>query len=212
MTIAIIDYGMGNLHSVAKALEHVGAQNIQITNDITTILNADKVILPGVGAIGDCMAQIKALNLIPTILKVSASKPFLGICVGMQALFNFSAESSNTKCLGLLDGDVKHLSNITQNMPNNNNLKIPHMGWNKVKQTRNHPLWHGITSGEYFYFVHSYAVADIKNYTFGTCNYGADFTCAVGRNYIFAVQFHPEKSHHAGLKLLQNFINWNGNL
>jgi len=206
MTIAVIDYGMGNLHSVVKALEHVGGKNVRITSDISTILDADKVVLPGVGAIGDCMTQICNLKLDKVILQVSQDRPFLGICVGMQVLLSFSEESFGVDCLGLFNGKVKHLSHIIKDQ----NLKIPHMGWNKVSQTQDHSLWHGIGNNEYFYFVHSYYVQSDDLSTIGKCNYGNNFSCAIGRDYIFAMQFHPEKSSTTGLKLLKNFVNWNG--
>jgi len=208
MSIAIIDYGMGNLHSVAKALQYVGAQNVIITNDNAQILSADKVVLPGVGAMGDCMAQIKAHKLKDVIKQVSKDRPFLGICVGMQALMQSSSESGNVDCLGLFSGKVIHFNEVFTDQ-DQSSLKVPHMGWNKVKQAIEHPLWHGISNNERFYFVHSYLVAAQNTAQIaGICDYGVEFAAAIWHNYIFAVQFHPEKSHAAGLQLLKNFINW----
>jgi len=199
--IAIIDYGMGNLHSVAKAVEHVGGLGVCITNNAQQILAADRIIFPGVGAIGYCLAQIDDLGLREVITQVSKDRPFLGICVGMQSLFEFSEESGGVKGLNILRGTVKRFVS--------DHLKIPHMGWNQVKQNIEHPLWHKINDDEYFYFVHSYYVAnDEITCSAGSCAYGITIGAAVAQDYIFAVQFHPEKSHNAGLQLLKNFIEW----
>lgn len=210
--IAIIDYGMGNLHSVAKALQHAGnlsEKNILVTSDADQIIQAESVILPGVGAMRDCIGEIQKLELIDCIKQSTKTKPFLGVCVGMQALLSHSEENNGVNCLDIVPGEVKHLKSLTQLA--DEKLKIPHMGWNTVHQTISHPLWKGIKQDEYFYFVHSYA-CHLRTATAsaGTCHYGADFSVAITEKNIFAVQFHPEKSASAGLQLYQNFIHWDG--
>jgi len=214
--IAVIDYGMGNLHSVAKALEHAGTKanekniKISVTNDADTIRSADKIILPGVGAIRDCMGEMQRLDLIDLIIQTSKTKPFLGICIGMQALMTNSDENSGVDCIDIFSGGVKHFD-FSENQ-GAKNLKIPHMGWNQVTQEIDHPLWNNISQEQRFYFVHSYYVQE-KNSHFvaGTANYGQKFTCALAFENIFAVQFHPEKSSDAGLQLFSNFIDWKVN-
>ncbi len=209
--VAVIDYGMGNLHSVASALEHVSDNvDVLITADRAQIESADHVIFPGVGAIRDCMSEIRRLKfdeLVPTL--ITSGKPVLGICVGMQALMNHSEENNGIDCIGQFDGNVKFFGKGL--IENGEKLKVPHMGWNQVAQTQDHPLWGNIASDERFYFVHSfYAKATQRNEVFGQCHYGLDFDVALSRDNLFAVQFHPEKSHTAGLQLLKNFLNWNG--
>ncbi|KZX81759.1 imidazole glycerol phosphate synthase subunit HisH [Oleiphilus sp. HI0009] len=210
-SIAIIDYGMGNLHSVASAFEHVCGSSIQVTSDPPVIESADRVVLPGVGAMRDCMAEIKRLGVDEIVSKVSKDRPFLGICVGMQALMQSSEENSGVDCLGLFDGQVKFFGDDLRE--NGQRLKVPHMGWNQVEQ-RDHPLWHGIDNQSRFYFVHSYYVPTSidQNLVAGTTRYGVDLSAAIMRNNVFATQFHPEKSQHAGLQLLKNFSEWNGQL
>lgn len=208
-TIAVIDYGMGNLHSVASALEHIAPQaNIIISSDRRDINNAERVIFPGVGAIRDCMAEIRRLKfdkLVPELL--ASGKPVLGICVGMQALFGHSEENNGVDCIDLLPGEVKFFGDKL--VENHERLKVPHMGWNTVKQTVDHPLWHHIGQGDYFYFVHSYyALSGAPEQVIGRCHYGLDFDVALCHNNLAAVQFHPEKSHAAGLQLLKNFSQW----
>jgi len=214
--VAVIDYGMGNLHSVASALEHVGGNtDVIITADKAEIEAADRVIFPGVGAIRDCMAEINRLDfntLVPNV--IASGKPVLGICVGMQALMNHSEENNGVECLKQFDGEVKFFGKgltETEGSAAGEVLKVPHMGWNQVQQVQAHPLWHKIEDNSRFYFVHSfYAKAAQQAEVMGRCHYGLDFDVALSRDNLFAVQFHPEKSHTSGLQLLQNFLNWNG--
>lgn len=213
--VAVIDYGMGNLHSVAKALEYVGrdlhqATEVLVTADAARIAEADRVIFPGVGAIRDCMAEILRLNVDEIVADAIKAKPVLAICVGMQALMQRSEENEGVDCLGLLDGQVRFFGNgLTDSR--GARLKVPHMGWNHVKQVQAHPLWRDVPDGSRFYFVHSYYVqTPSTNMIMGSTNYGADFVSALGVDNIFAVQFHPEKSQTAGLTLLRNFLQWDG--
>ncbi len=211
-TVAVIDYGMGNLHSVAKALEHVAdGQQVIVTHEPERIRAADRVVLPGVGAIRDCMAEMARQGVIDVIHEVVRSKPFLGVCVGMQALMDFSAENGGTSCLGVLPGRVEYFGDSLSAEVGGERLKVPHMGWNQVHQERAHPLWAGIAQDERFYFVHSYYVQPARpELTAASTEYGVRFTAAVARDNVFAVQFHPEKSQHAGLALYANFLRWDG--
>jgi imidazole glycerol-phosphate synthase subunit HisH len=212
-TVAVIDYGMGNLHSVAKALEHAGiASRVIVSSDHREIESADRVVLPGVGAIRDCMAEIRRLDIDVVVKNVLAQgKPFLGVCVGMQALMQFSEENNGIPCLGVLPGEVKFFGDKLRDPKTNERLKIPHMGWNEVTQTRAHPLWQGIAQHSRFYFVHSYYVHTTETALIaGSADYGLTFTAALAKDNLFAVQFHPEKSAHAGLKLYENFLRWDG--
>ena len=201
MKIAVVDYGMGNIRSVSKALEHVapGAE-VLVTSDPEAIRASDRVVVPGQGAMPDCMRQLAASGAREAVIAAAASKPFLGVCIGLQMLFD-RGEEGDTPGLGLLPGRVPKFPVI--------GLKIPHMGWNEVIQERPHALWDGIADRSRFYFVHSYypQPAD-RALTAGSCAYGVSFTCAVARDNIFAVQFHPEKSQNSGLKLLSNFVQW----
>jgi glutamine amidotransferase len=210
-TVAVIDYGMGNLHSVAKALELVGdGVQVQVTNDAAVILAADRVILPGVGAIRDCVGEIKRLGFDEVVANVVASgKPLLGICVGLQAMMSHSEENSGVDCLGILAGKVKFFGkNLVGNA--GEKLKVPHMGWNQVNHNA-HPLWTGIEQSSRFYFVHSdYVEAENTAQIAGICEYPDTFSVALAQDNIFAVQFHPEKSSTAGLTLLRNFLTWDG--
>ena len=192
---------MGNLRSVSKALEHVAPQaEVVVTADPRRILAAEKVVVPGQGAMPDCMRQLGASGARQAVIEAAAAKPFLGICIGLQMLFE-RGEEGDTPGLGLLAGNVPRLR-----VPG---LKIPHMGWNEVLQEGPHPLWSGIPDRSRFYFVHSYYPAPRdRACVAATCVYGAPFTCAVARDNIFAVQFHPEKSQSAGLQLLSNFVHW----
>lgn len=211
-TIAVIDYGMGNLRSVSKALEYAstGARVI-VTFEPDQILRADRVVLPGVGAIRDCMAELKRLHLDEVISEAARSKPFLGICLGMQALLEFSEENDGTPGIGVLPGQVLRFDADAKNSVTDEPLKIPHMGWNQVHQTEAHPLWKDIAQDSRFYFVHSYyAAPSAPEFIAGTTPYGLDFASAVTHDNIFAVQFHPEKSQRAGLTLLANFARWDG--
>lgn len=208
-TVAVIDYGMGNLHSVAKALEHVGAGRVLVTSDAQTIREADRVVFPGVGAIRDCMAEIRRLGFDALVREVSADRPFLGICVGMQALLEHSEENGGVDGIGLFPGQVRFFGKdmVEGGAP----LKVPHMGWNEVFHDGDHPLWHEIPDGGRFYFVHSYYVeAGNPAQVAGHGHYGKRFAAALADGPRFAVQFHPEKSHSHGLQLLQNFIGWDG--
>ncbi|WP_020407874.1 imidazole glycerol phosphate synthase subunit HisH [Hahella ganghwensis] len=213
-TIAVIDYGMGNLHSVSKALEHVAPEaHVIVTDDFNVISEADRVLLPGVGAMRDCMAEIRRLGFDRVVHEVVASgRPLLGVCVGMQAMLEHSEENNGVDGLGIFKGEVRFFGQDLKEQ-NGERLKVPHMGWNEVFHSHDHPLWHKITDGDRFYFVHSYYV-DAANFdaVAGTCHYGVDFAAAIARDNIFAAQFHPEKSQHAGLQLLKNFANWNGRL
>ncbi len=208
--VVVIDYGMGNLHSIAKALQHADpGADIQISADAHVIQSADKVVFPGVGAIRDCMQALHDLNLIDLIKQAAQEKPFLGVCLGMQALLTDSEENGGTPCLDLFPGHVRRFTDGLRDHQGEV-LKIPHMGWNRVKQLP-HPLWHNIPQDSRFYFVHSYFVApDRERDSIATSDYPEPFTCALARNNIFAVQFHPEKSQTAGLQLLQNFLRWDG--
>ena len=210
-TVAIIDYGMGNLHSIAKAVEHVaGAQRVTVTADAAAIRGADRVIFPGVGAIRDCMQELQRLGLDQVIREVAGQRPLLGVCLGMQALLETSEENGGTPALGVFAGQVRRFPDGLRESLSDARLKIPHMGWNRVQQ-RPHPLWDGIPQGSRFYFVHSYfAQPAHAEDCAGTTDYGISFASALARDGIFAVQFHPEKSQHAGLRLLANFVEWNG--
>ena len=204
MKIAVVDYGMGNIRSVSKALEHVAPRDtVRVTADPQLIRSSDRVVVPGQGAMPDCMRQLAASGARDAVVEATREKPFLGICIGMQMLFE-RGEEGDTPGLGLLAGCVPRFPAARMA-----GLKVPHMGWNQVRQVRPHALWSGIPSGERFYFVHSYypAPAD-PGLVAATCEYGVAFTCAISRDNIFAVQFHPEKSQSAGLQLLSNFIDW----
>ncbi len=208
-SIVVIDYGLGNLRSVSKAVEHVAdaGDQVLVTDDPQAIHDCDRVVFPGQGAARDCMAAISDHHLNQAVLEAARSKPFLGICMGLQVLLGFSEENDGTDLLGLIPGQVRHFEK--DRVVNGVRLKIPHMGWNRVTQTQDHPLWQGIDDGSRFYFVHSYFVdPDDKALVAGTTDYGVDFTCAIARENLFAVQFHPEKSADAGLQLLRNFIHW----
>ena len=205
--IAIIDYGMGNLRSVAKAIEYVSNNaNILITNKPKIVANADYIIFPGQGAAAESMKSLHHHELEAVVNEAAKKKPFLGICMGMQVLMSHSAENGGINCLDLFDGDVLPFSKRILNP----NLKIPHMGWNEILQ-KPHPLWTGIKNGSRFYFVHSYYVQPKdETITLGICDYGIPFTAAIGRENVFAIQGHPEKSAEAGLQLLKNFVEWDG--
>jgi glutamine amidotransferase len=211
-TTAVIDYGMGNLRSVAKALEHVACDGrIAITSERQVIRDADRVVLPGVGALRDCMAELDRLQLIGVLEEVLRGKPFLGICLGMQALLDESEENNGTAGLGIIAGRALRFPKPAADTPERQRLKVPHMGWSPVDQVKAHPLWQGIESGSRFYFVHSYyAMPADPDDVAATTTYGKTFASAIARDNIFAVQFHPEKSQHAGLMLLTNFMQWDG--
>ena len=209
-SIAIIDYGMGNLHSIAKAVEHVAPDaRVLISSEPGKILSADRVVFPGVGGIGHTMQELTRTGLGEVALQAAAGKPMLCICVGMQALFERSEENDGTPCLGLIAGEVRRFPDAMSDA-DGNKLKVPHMGWNQVHQ-KPHPLWEGIAQDSRFYFVHSYYTAPAgQDMQVATADYGIEFCCALARENLFAVQFHPEKSQRAGLALLRNFSRWDG--
>jgi glutamine amidotransferase len=202
--IAIIDYNMGNSRSVQKAIEFVSPNDeVLLTHDRTYIENSDRVVFPGQGAIGGCMKVLNELDLTESIKQAANEKPLLGICLGLQMLFDWSEENGGTNGLSMFEGTVNHF--------HSDELKVPHMGWNTVRQTREHQLWKGINDNARFYSVHSYYVNPSSDVEVGSTNYGIDFCSAAARDNIFAVQFHPEKSQRDGLKLLENFVNWKVN-
>ena len=211
-SVAVIDYGMGNLHSVASALQHVGAGEVVVTHDAELICRADRVVFPGVGAIRDCMAEIRRLKCDELLKRALTEEqvPVLAICVGMQALMDRSEENDGVDCLGVIPGEVRYFGNPLTDAAGHR-LKVPHMGWNEVKQQRAHPLWAGIPDLSRFYFVHSYYVHAVdRGLLAGSVEYGVSADAALARDNLFAVQFHPEKSAKAGLQLLKNFLDWNG--
>lgn len=206
--VAVVDYGMGNLRSVAKALEHVGASRVTITDSAERIAAAERVVFPGQGAVRDCMQALWAHELVDVLAEVMVDRPFLGVCMGMQALMTASEENDGVAALDAFSGEVRHCRRLTGD---DRRLKIPHMGWNRVHQTQQHPLWRGIPDDEWFYFVHSYYAAPAdEGLIQGTATHGLPFTAALGRANVFATQFHPEKSQKAGLRLLSNFLQWDG--
>jgi len=207
--IAIIDYGMGNLLSVSKAFEHVAPQaKVTVTSDPAIIRTAAKVVFPGVGAMADCIRELDSRGLTEAVKTAAAGKPFLGICLGMQALFDHS-EEGDCAGLGILPGQVRLFPPEAMHDTAGNKLKVPHIGWNEVRHARAHPLWNGISDDERFYFVHSYYCDPVdRAVVVGTARYPFEFACAVARDNLFAVQFHPEKSAAAGLRLLANFVTW----
>ncbi|MDR2164174.1 MAG: imidazole glycerol phosphate synthase subunit HisH [Zoogloeaceae bacterium] len=206
--IAVVDYGMGNLRSVAQALIQVaGTKRVAVTADAAEIAAAERIVFPGQGAMPDCMAELSARGLKEAVLAAARAKPFLGICIGLQCLFARS-EEGDTPGLGVFAGDVRRFPETRMRLPDGTRLKVPHMGWNRVAQTP-HPLWRDIEDGARFYFVHSYyALPEETALTLGATDYGLSFTSAAGRTNIFAVQFHPEKSARDGLRLLKNFVDW----
>ena len=213
--VVVIDYGMGNLHSVGKALEHVGENiSLSITADPAEIHKADRLVFPGVGAMRDCMAEIRRLEIDKLILEARETKPILAICVGMQALVEFSEENNGVECIGMFPGKVIRFPEA-QHDAKGEVLKVPHMGWNEVRQTSAHPMWQKIPDDSRFYFVHSYYVTldtgrDGSTKVVGQSEYPQPFCSAMAAKNIFAVQFHPEKSQNCGLQLLKNFLTWDG--
>ena len=213
-TIAIVDYGMGNLRSVYQAFHHVAPDdNILIAHQPEEIATADRVVLPGQGAMPDCMKHLEESGLLEALLEAAKNKPLLGVCVGEQMLCDRSAEVRTsesaqwTKCLGLIPGEVRRFELAGKKQADGSAYKVPHMGWNQVRQDTQHPLWEGIPDLTSFYFVHSYYVVPQRNEDIaGSTEYGNWFTSAVARDNIFATQFHPEKSAEYGLKLYQNFV------
>ncbi|MFL6713591.1 MAG: imidazole glycerol phosphate synthase subunit HisH [Sulfurifustis sp.] len=207
--VAVIDYGMGNLRSVCKAIEHVAPKaDVRLATRAADVREADRVVFPGQGAIVGCMRALDDAEMRAALGDALRNKPFLGLCLGLQALYESSEEGGGTSGLGVLPGRVRRF------VPPRDRgvcLKVPHMGWNQVYQSLPHPLWRGIPNATRFYFVHSYyADSADPSAVAGTTEYGVRFTSAAARANIFAVQFHPEKSQHAGLRLLANFVDWNG--
>ena len=209
--IAVIDYGMGNLRSVAKALAHVAPdRQVVVTSDAEVIRSARRVVLPGQSAMPDCMEGLNDSGLRSTVLEVASDRPFLGICLGLQMLFDMSEEGP-TLGLALLPGRVERFRQAGMTDLRGERLKVPHMGWSPVHQARVHPLWKGIEQDTRFYFAHSFhPVPDDPSLTAASSDYPTPFTCAIARANIFATQFHPEKSQRAGLLLLANFVAWDG--
>ena len=225
MQIAVVDLGVGNLRSVKQAVSAVAPNaDVILSSDAQALLNADKVVLPGQGAVGTWFSELKSRGLEQALATCLLEKPLLGICVGMQALFDYCEEDGGREGLGVFHGSVKHFSHFhglddESQKPEDSDtpadrLKIPQMGWNQVFQLREHPLWNGIDDNSYFYFVHSFCANTAPDsdlgVVYGGADYGHKFIAAVGRSNVFAVQFHPEKSHDNGLALLKNFTNWNG--
>ena len=213
-SVAVIDYGMGNLRSVAQAViaaaQGSGVQ-VHITSDPQQVRDADRVVLPGQGAMRDCMRELNDSGLLPAVLEAARQKPLFGVCVGMQMLLEHSAEGGpgGTPCLGLMPGQVVRFELDGQLQPDGSRFKVPQMGWNKVRQTRPHPVWQGVPDHSYFYFVHSfYARPFDGRHTVGETDYGQSFTSAISSDNIFATQFHPEKSADMGLMLYRNFLSW----
>jgi glutamine amidotransferase len=208
--IVVVDYGMGNLRSVAQALMHVAPEaEVTVSAQADAIRAADRIVLPGQGAMPDCMQSLRDSGLLEALMEAVRNKPLFGVCVGEQMLFD-SSEEGNARCLGLLPGKVVKFQLDGQIQPDGSRFKVPQMGWNQVRQLKPHPIWDGVADGSYFYFVHSYyAVPDQMDHALGETVYGLPFCCAAGRDNIFATQFHPEKSASAGLQLYKNFVHWN---
>lgn len=212
-TIAVVDYGMGNLRSVAQAVIHAASvvdhAEVIVTSDPQVVRDAHRVVLPGQGAMPDCMSELKASGLLEAVLDAATKKPLFGVCVGMQMLLDHSAEG-DTAGLGLIPGEVIKFALVGQTQADGSRFKVPQMGWNQVVPSQIHPLWEGIPRNSYFYFVHSF-YARPKNavHIAAQTDYGGLFACAIARDNIFATQFHPEKSAAHGLALYRNFIHWN---
>ena len=208
MKVALLDYGMGNLHSASKALSAVGAE-VSITNDPKVVAAADKIFFPGVGAMQACIAGMQEAGIDEVIRHAVFNKPVMAICVGMQALFEQSAENGGTPCLDILGGTVKAFDPAWTD-ENGDHIKVPHMGWNTISgMDFEHPMWHGIKDNSHFYFVHSYYCEPTDNtQVAAVCDYGQPFCASILQDNLFATQFHPEKSHSAGLQLLKNFVDW----
>ena len=213
-TVAVIDYGMGNLRSVAQAVmaaAHDSNIQVVITAKPEEVQAAERVVLPGQGAMRDCMRELHDSGLMPAVMDAAANKPLIGVCVGMQMLLDHSAEggADGTACLGLIPGEVVKFDLAGQHQADGSRFKVPQMGWNQVRQTQAHPLWAGVPDNSYFYFVHSFYARPLDaRHTAGVSDYGQSFTSVVSRDNIFATQFHPEKSADMGLMLYRNFLSW----
>ena len=211
-TVAVVDYGMGNLRSVSQAVLHVARDSgvdVIVTSNPDQVYAAERIVLPGQGAMPDCMRELRESGLQDAVLHAAAHKPMMGVCVGMQMLLSRSEEGP-TEGLGLIEGDVKRFALEGRLQDDGSRFKVPQMGWNQVFQAQPHPIWAGVPDASYFYFVHSfYAAPSEARHSVGETDYGARFTCALARDNIFATQFHPEKSAEHGLALYRNFLHWN---
>ena len=211
-TVAVVDYGMGNLRSVSQAVIHVArgsGVDVIVTSNPDDVFAAERIVLPGQGAMPDCMRELRDSGLQEAVLHAAANKPLMGVCVGMQMLLSRSEEGP-TDGLNLIAGDVLRFQLAGRLQPDGSRYKVPQMGWNQVHQTAPHPIWHGVPDGARFYFVHSYyARPSDPRHSAGETDYGSRFTCALARDNIFATQFHPEKSAEHGLALYRNFLHWN---
>jgi len=209
--IVVIDYGMGNLRSVSKAIECVAANDeVLVTADLAIIASADRIVCPGQGAAADCMAALSSAGLVDAVKELIGSRPFMGICMGLQVLLTRSEENDGIDCMNVLSGEVKRFSQPLTDSEGQR-LKVPHMGWSKVTHAKSHPMWDGIADGSRYYFAHSYyCVPQSLDSVVGSCEYGSEFAVAVADKNLFACQFHPEKSARDGLQLLRNFVSWNG--
>ncbi len=210
--IVVIDYSMGNLHSVHKALQHVTNDKVVITADADEIAKADRIVFPGQGAARDCMSELHKRELVDVVKEVSKTKPFLGVCMGMQVLLDHSVEGGGVDCIGLYKGRVEFFKeHIGAKDAQGNRLKIPQMGWNRITHTQDHPMWNDIDDGSRFYFVHSYFIdPSDKSIIAGETDYGVNYPSAIAKDNVFAIQAHPEKSADDGLQLLKNFTTWDG--
>ena len=208
--IAIIDYGMSNLHSVCRALQRVcPGSGVTVTQDPRVLATADRVVFPGQGAIGACRQELERLDLLDAVARATREKPFFGMCLGPQMMMDFSEENGGVQGLGVFPGRVARFPQGLMDAAGHERLKVPHMGWNRVRQSLEHPLWEGIAQDAWFYFVHSfYLCPEQQEHAAGTTDYGLCFTSALARDNVFAVQFHPEKSARDGLRLLANFVTW----
>jgi glutamine amidotransferase len=211
-TVAVVDYGMGNLRSVTQAVLHAAqGSGVEVVwaRRPDEVMAADRVVLPGQGAMRDCMRELHQSGMYPAVMHAAAHKPLMGVCVGMQMLLDRSQEGP-TDSLGLIPGEVVRFQLEGQHQPDGSRYKVPQIGWNRVRQSRPHPVWAGLADGSWFYFVHSYyARPSDARHTVGESDYGGSFTAAVARDNIFATQFHPEKSADSGLALYRNFLHWN---
>ena len=211
-TVAVVDYGMGNLRSVTQAVMHVArGSDVEVVwaRRPEEVMAAERVVLPGQGAMRDCMRELHDSGMLPAVLHAAAHKPLMGVCVGMQMLLDHS-EELDTPCLALIPGQVKRFELADRLQADGSRYKVPQMGWNQVQQMHDHPVWAGVPDGSWFYFVHSfYAAPSEARHSVGVADYGGRFTAAVARDNIFATQFHPEKSADQGLALYRNFLHWN---
>lgn len=211
-TVAVVDYGMGNLRSVSQAVQHVAEGSgfeVVITSKPDEVFQAERVVLPGQGAMPDCMRELRESGLLEAVLHAAANKPLMGVCVGMQMLLS-SSDEGPTDGLNLIEGNVRRFELDGRLQPDGSRFKVPQMGWNQVIQAQPHPVWAGVPDNAYFYFVHSfYAQPSDPRHSVGESDYGGRFTCALARDNIFATQFHPEKSAAHGLALYRNFLHWN---